>query len=130
MGGAAGAGGPGVRAGLQPGGRRLPPKTRRYANATTLTESESRALLEVFKADDSLLSRRDYAFLLSRLRLGVKNKLLIELRWGQIELREGRAWVEWAPGAAPPSYRMKFGRPSWITCMPAGDWGETDRKAA
>jgi integrase len=84
--------------GFNPAAGTSQPKRNPYGTARTLSESEAGALLEVLKADECSLSQRDYAFLLSRLRLGVKNKLLIELRWGQIELREGRAWVEWAPG--------------------------------
>jgi integrase len=66
-----------------------------------LSPEESQALLEVFKSDQSLLSRRDYAFFLCCLRLGVKNKLLRHLQWGQIELRDGGAWVDWRNGKAP-----------------------------
>ena len=73
-----------------------------YASARLLDPGEALALLDVLKAEDALLSRRDYAFLLSRLRLGVTNKLLRSLKWGQIQLRADRAWVEWSP-ALPAS---------------------------
>jgi integrase len=74
-----------------------------YAHAQILTPPETEALLQVLEADPSLLSRRDHAFFLSRLRLGVDNKRLRELRWGQIEMLDGCPWVAWSPGKALPS---------------------------
>jgi integrase len=61
-----------------------------------LGSDEAAALLELLKADSCLLSRRDYAFFLARLRLGVSLKSLRELRWGDIQVKDGRAWVVWS----------------------------------
>jgi hypothetical protein len=64
-----------------------------YAHAHILTPPETQALLQVLGADPSLLSQRDHAFFLSRLRLGVDNTKLRKLRWGQIEMVDGCPWV-------------------------------------
>jgi hypothetical protein len=45
------------------------------------------------------VGKRDYAFLLGRLRLGVSLAALRELRWGQIELEGEGVWVRWEPEA-------------------------------
>ncbi len=74
------------------------PKIPSYGNAHLLTPKEAAALLDVLKTDDCLLSLRDYAFMLARLRLGVPNKMLRQLKWGQIDVSDGDAWVEWVPG--------------------------------
>jgi integrase len=76
--------------------RRVP-----LSNACLISRGEAQALLAVFKADDSLLSRRDYAFFLCRLNLGVETRALRRLQWGQIELRDGEAWVDWNLGMPP-----------------------------
>ncbi len=76
------------------------PARRFLKNARLLSFQETDALLEVLKRDESLLSRRDYAFFLGRLKLGAPLKLLSELKWGQIELRGGQAWVTWEAGKA------------------------------
>ncbi|HEX6303806.1 MAG TPA: phage integrase N-terminal SAM-like domain-containing protein, partial [Anaerolineales bacterium] len=61
------------------------PKVRRYANAQVLNREEACALLAVLKLDDYILTKRDYAFFLARLRMGVAVKELLALQWRDIE---------------------------------------------
>lgn len=56
------------------------PKVRRYANAQVLNREEACALLAVLKLDDYILTKRDYAFFLARLRMGVPVKELLALQ--------------------------------------------------
>jgi site-specific recombinase XerD len=72
------------------------PKVRHYANAKVLSQEEVRAFLAVLKLDEAVLSKRDYAFFLARLRLGVALKALQQLQWRQIETDEQGAWVKWS----------------------------------
>lgn len=46
-------------------------------------------------SDESILTRRDYAYFLARLRLGVPHKNLRQLQWGQIQIDDSGAWVTW-----------------------------------
>jgi integrase len=71
------------------------PKVRHYANAKVLSREEVRALLAVLKLDEAILSKRDYALFLARLRLGVALKALQQVQWGQIEKDEQGTWVKW-----------------------------------
>jgi len=78
------------------------PKIRRYARAKLLSEGELAALLGILQRDDSPLGKRDYAFFLARVGMGVPLKALQQLQWGQIEQDgEGppRGWVRWRPEA-------------------------------
>jgi integrase len=68
-----------------------------------LSEEESTALLRLLKHDPWLLSKRDYAFFLCRLWMGVSYKALQQLKWGQIQVRENGAWIDWEPGKRPTS---------------------------
>ena len=77
------------------------PRFKPYQSSTMLTRSEARALLTLLEQDQWLLSRRDYAFFLSRLNLGVPLPLLQRLRWGQIQHRPDGAWVDWGAGKVP-----------------------------
>jgi hypothetical protein len=87
-------------------------RVKLYPQAQLLSRGEVGALLGILKQDDSPLGKRDYAFTLARLRMGVPLKALRQLQWGQIEaslsrssrvypasLRDGTAWVRFRPGA-------------------------------
>ena len=74
------------------------PKVRHYANAKVLNHAEARALLAILKMDEAILAKRDYAFFLARLRVGVALKKLQQLRWGQIENGEDGILVDWGGG--------------------------------
>jgi site-specific recombinase XerD len=68
-----------------------------YSKSQLLTEEESTALLRILKHDEWLLSKRDYAFFLCRLWMGVPFQALQKLKWGQIQVLEDGAWVDWGP---------------------------------
>jgi Phage integrase family len=52
-------------------------------------------LLRTLQADRTPLGRRDYAFILLRLRTGVPFRRLQQLKWGQIEHDQSGALVRW-----------------------------------
>jgi len=74
------------------------PKLKRDSQAKVLGPGEVSAFLVVLRQDQSNLGRRDYAFFLARLHLGVRHKTLQQLQWGQIELHQDGARVRWAAG--------------------------------
>jgi integrase len=84
--------------GFNPAAEVPKPKTKNYAKAQALTPQEARRLLAVLKQDTCSLSRRDYAFFLARLHLGVSLKGLQCLQWGQIRSDAAGAWVDWGSG--------------------------------
>ena len=69
-----------------------------YAKAIVLSRAQVGALLGVLQRDQSNQGRRDFAFFLARLMMGVKLPLLRQLRWGQIEQDECGVWLRWQPG--------------------------------
>ena len=75
------------------------PRQRSKAEAKVLSLPEVRALLRLIQRDKSPLGKRDYAFFLARLQLGVQLKTLQQLRWGQFEQDQAGAWVRWGPEA-------------------------------
>ena len=90
---------PDCEPGFNPAGRtpRLP--VQRYAHAEALSRGEVEALLNFMRRDKTALGRRDYAFILARLQLGVPLAALRNLAWEQIELDGSGAWVRWKPEA-------------------------------
>jgi site-specific recombinase XerC len=54
------------------------------------------ALLDLLSRDPSVLGKRDYAFFLARLSLGVPLKTLQVFEWGQVEQDRLGAWVRWS----------------------------------
>jgi hypothetical protein len=60
------------------------PKARRYAQANLLSRVELRALLGILARDESPVGRRDHAFFLARLYMGIPLEDLRRLQWGQI----------------------------------------------
>ncbi|MEW5872977.1 MAG: hypothetical protein AB1894_27200 [Chloroflexota bacterium] len=87
---------PGCEAGFNPAAGAQRPKVRRYEGARLLSREETAALLGILRRDESLLGKRDYALLLTRLRVGAPLESLRKLRWGQIEVDEaGEVWVRW-----------------------------------
>ena len=86
------------------------PRVEQYGESHTLSAAEARQLLAAVSSDDSILSRRDYAFFLARLLLGVRLKYLLELKWGQIQQGEEQAWVVWDKGDAQ---RMRLPEAVW-----------------
>ncbi len=74
------------------------PELVKYNKIECLSVMEARRLLAALDRDDSPLGKRDYAFFLARLKLGVQLKTLLGLRWGQIEVEDDGAWVTWQGG--------------------------------
>jgi hypothetical protein len=85
-------------AGFAEGARYQAPRSQ---EAIMLSLDDVARLLGFIKRDESPLGRRDYAFILARLRLGAPLKALQRLRWGQIEVDEAGAWIRWRAGAEP-----------------------------
>ena len=79
---------PECEAGFNPEAGVRRPKRQHFAGAQLLSRGEVAALLNILEQDDSALGKRDYAFILARLRTGVALKTLQQLRWGQIEQDE------------------------------------------
>jgi hypothetical protein len=79
------------------------PKYSRRPVSPLLSRLELASLIGYMRRDISALGRRDYAFILARLRLGVPLQRLQRLRWEQIECDasigdESGAWVRLQPG--------------------------------
>jgi hypothetical protein len=71
---------------------------RSYRGAKLLNRGEVGRLVAVLRQDESPVGRRNYAFILGRLRLGVPLGHLQKLQWGQLEAGEGGARVRWREG--------------------------------
>jgi site-specific recombinase XerD len=114
------------------------PKVANYAKAEVLSRAEVRRLLALLVRDESNLGRRDYAFFLARLRMGVRSRWLQRLQWGQIERDEAEVRIHWQEerdGTACPqevweavsaylvaSWRMKGLRPEDYIFAPMVDF--------
>lgn len=70
-------------------------KVRRYDGACIWTREEVGAFLDLLKRDGSILGKRDFAYFLARISLGVPLKYLQELRWEQLQVDEAGAWLRW-----------------------------------
>jgi site-specific recombinase XerD len=86
---------PQCEADFNPAGGVRKPRKKNYSSSQALRAEEARGLLAVLKRDPCSLSRRDYAFFLARLEVGVPLRDLKELKWGQIRQEGGEAWVDW-----------------------------------
>jgi site-specific recombinase XerD len=71
------------------------PQVGRYRGAELLSREEMERLLRMIQRDSSELGRRDYAFILLRLRSGAPLGYLQQLKWGQIEQDGEGTWVRW-----------------------------------
>ncbi len=67
------------------------PKIKRYDGVQLLSEGEMEALLWILRQDHSALGKRDYAFILARLRMGVPLRELQKMRWAEFE-QGSRPW--------------------------------------
>lgn len=86
---------PEAEAGFNPARDVRRPEVGRFRGAVVWSREEVEALLGTLRKDESALGRREYAFFLARLRLGVPLKALQTLRWGQIEAEGDEVWVRW-----------------------------------
>jgi integrase len=125
------------------------PKVVAHEHSQALSHTEAQILLDAFLRQGSVLSLRDHAFILIRLRVGRLHSELLELRWGQIETRAEGPWVRWNDGGAdlleydayaallhylrksgrldvltPHSYVFVPMKPGRVTGEEAGDWNE------
>ena len=74
------------------------PHTRRSWGGKQLSREQAARLLQVMGRDTSELGKRDHAFILARLRLGVPLGHLQKLKWGQIEQEGEGVFVRWREG--------------------------------
>ncbi len=88
---------PECEAGFNPAATVRRPKVRRYERAAVLSVGEVERLLDTMRLDKSELGKRDYAFMLLRLRAGAALMNLQHLKWGQIEHDPGGTWIRWRP---------------------------------
>ncbi len=101
---------PAAAPGFNPAAGVTRPRVRRYAGAAMWTHAEAAALLQVLQQDESPLGRRDYAFFLLRLQVGVPLASLRGLRWGMLlrpaadsqDPAAGGVSVRWPAGPAEP----------------------------
>jgi hypothetical protein len=69
-----------------------------YQGVDVWSGEEVMAYLDLLKRDGSALGSRDYAFFLVRLHSGAPLKLLLELRWGQLEAARDHLTIGWKEG--------------------------------
>jgi site-specific recombinase XerD len=74
---------PHCEAGFNPASGIKRPNIELYAAAQLLSRGEVRALLGILQRGDSPLGKRDHAFFLARLRMGVPLGALQQLQWGK-----------------------------------------------
>ena len=84
------------------------PQSHPFEGASLLSRAEMERLLGYIQRDSSPLGRREYAFFLARLSLGVPLYSLQQLTWGQIDSKGGEgvaitgaAWVRWRADSEP-----------------------------
>ena len=87
--------------------RRL--KIGRFEGVCLWTREEVRAFLDLLRRDESELGKREYAYFMARVYLGVPLKQLQRLRWGQMEANEEEAWLRWREDGE----RVKLPDPVW-----------------
>ena len=90
---------PACGAGFNPAKAAARLRMKRYAGVELWSRDEVEAFLELLSHDESVLGKREYAFFLARLNLGVPLKTLQRLKWEQVELDEDGAWVRWRVGS-------------------------------
>jgi len=69
------------------------PRLTPYEKANFLSEEEEAALLEAIRRDPSPTGKRDYALFLTLLTTGLRAGEVRKLRWGALEVEEGRARI-------------------------------------
>jgi integrase len=66
-----------------------------YEGTGIWTRTEVGAFLDLLSRDKTQLGKREYAYFLARINLGVKLNYLQQLKWEQLEVDEAGAWVRW-----------------------------------
>lgn len=73
----------------------------KFDKSQILSHAEAQALLDVFKKDTWVLSKRDYAFFLCQLNLGITAGVLRKLQWDQIRVDDTGTWIDLGLGRPP-----------------------------
>ena len=73
------------------------------------------SFLDLLGRDTSAIGRRDAAFFLCRLNLGVPLKSIQQLRWEQIEQAQPDVWVRWSQSGHRLLLPPTSGVPSRLT---------------
>ncbi|MBE0411524.1 MAG: phage integrase N-terminal SAM-like domain-containing protein [Anaerolineales bacterium] len=69
------------------------PSGELYQHAHLWSRAEADALLGILESDVWILSKRDAAFFTCRFLLGISNRDLRQLQWGQIEEQKATRWL-------------------------------------
>ena len=70
------------------------PMKENYKRARILSRDEAQALLNIYRQDRWVLSKRDFAFFTCRLRMGIPTTKLCKLKWGQIWEDKSGHWID------------------------------------
>jgi integrase len=82
------------------------PKVQAYGKAHPLSVEGARALLDAIDRG-SVQGKRDFALILAYIVTGRRNSEIRNLRWGDIEERNGRIWYRWqGKGCTSGQYEM------------------------
>jgi site-specific recombinase XerC len=73
-------------------------RVKPYGKAVVLSTIEVQALLEVMRSEAAIVSRRDYAFTLTRLLLGDTTPYLLRMKWGSLTFRKYDTWFSYQKG--------------------------------
>ena len=95
--------------GFNPAKEAIRNKVSRYEGVSMWSLEEVQAFLSLLNRDGTELGKREYAFFLARLNLGMSLKNLYRLTWGQIEQDEAGAWVRWRQDGE----RVRLPDPVW-----------------
>ena len=88
---------PACPAGFNPAKESVRSKLSLYQGVSLWSLGELQAFLDLLSRDKTVLGKRDYAFFLARLNLGVPLIRLQHLEWCQIQQQGSGAQVQWRP---------------------------------
>lgn len=100
---------PACAPGFNPAKKNARLKINLFEGACLWSRKELEVFLDLLKRDESELGKREYAFFLLRLNLGVSLEHLRMLKWEQIELDEAGVWVSWRQAGE----RVRLPEPVW-----------------
>jgi integrase len=110
---------PACEPGFNPAAGVKRPKIKRYDGVQLLSKSEIDALLWVLRQDESALGKRDYAFILARLKMGAPLEELQKMQWAEVEQERGEIEVSGEVQEAIRAYLEAAGR---LEGMKASDY--------
>lgn len=82
-----------------------------YGKAVVLSTGEIQALLGVMRAEPAIISRRDYAFTLTRLLLGDRGTYLLRMTWGSLSFQTHTTWFCYQKGGV--GIKRQMPEPAW-----------------